>query len=86
MSYANNANYSVKHDVSFEEGEKPAEFKIWELKEENDLVDITDLSEVSRAKKLRTCTKRLIEHLVKLIKLIDKVITNTHLITGLRLT
>ena len=73
LSYANNANYATKHDIVFDETEKPAEFKIWELKEENDLVDITDLAEVSRIKKLRTCTKRQIEYLTKLIKLIEKV-------------
>lgn len=73
LAWANNANYSVKHDVAFEEGEKPAEFKIWEVKEENDLVDLADLSEVSRVKKLRQCTKGLIEKLIKFMKSIEKV-------------
>ena len=72
LSAANYANYSVKYDVVQEEVGK-VELKVWEMKDESSLVELSELSEVSKTKKLRTCYKRILEHLVKLIKLIDKV-------------
>lgn len=73
LAAANQTNYSVKHEINSEELQKAGEFKIWEIKDENILVDLADLCEVSRARKIRVCQKRMMEHLVKLIKLIEKV-------------
>lgn len=77
LAVANYMNYSVKHDVPAEELEK-AEFKLWEFKNEDSLLELADLAEVSRVKKLRMCQKKVLENLVKYIKSIEKVKNNSY--------